>query len=141
MSLQEEKNVAVVQRFFDGFNTQDRQVVASTLAQNFFFADLDAGSFLDLEFAYFNSFPDLTYTVHALFGSGNLVTSRWSFIGTHKGKGGPGVFEDAEPTGIKVDVPGIGIARVEDGKIVRWWGQWNAISLHRQLGTLALLAE
>jgi steroid delta-isomerase-like uncharacterized protein len=129
------QNIAVVQRFFDGFNSQDREAVASTLAQDFVFGDLDVESFLDVEFAFFNSFPDLTYTVHDLFGSGRMVTSRWSFVGTHKSKGGPGIFQEAEPTGKEVDVPGIGIARVEDGKITQWWGQWDALSLHRELST------
>jgi steroid delta-isomerase-like uncharacterized protein len=135
------QNIALVRSVFDGFNTQDREAVAGALAQDFVYGDWNAETFVDVEFAYFVPFPDLTYAVHDIFGSGKMVTSRWSFIGTHQGRGGPWIFQDAEPTGKKVDVPGISIARVEDGKIVQWWGQWDSLMLHRQLGTIEHLVE
>lgn len=135
------QNIALVRSVFEGWNTQDREAVASALAKDFVYGDLDAEGFVELEFAYLVTFPDLTYVIHDIFGSGKMVTCHWSFVATHNGKGGPWIFKDIEPTGKEVDVAGISIAKVENGKIVQWWGQWNALSLHRQLGTLAHLVE
>lgn len=136
---------AVVRRFFEAFNAGDRASLAATLADDFVFrsggGDHDAASFVDVEFAYLDAFPDLTYTIDDLFSSDGLVAVRWTFAGTHEGRGGPGLLGDVEPTGREVEVTGLNAVRIEDGAIAELWGEWNGLGLHSQLGLVELVRE
>jgi steroid delta-isomerase-like uncharacterized protein len=61
------------------------------------------------------------------------VTVRWTGIGKHTGPL-PGIT--VEPTGNTVEVEGISIFRVEDGKIAEQWCMWDALTFLKQLGAL-----
>ena len=68
------------------------------------------------------AFPDASYTMHDLIAEDDRVVARWSLIGTHKG-----TFLDVPPTEKRVIVNGIIIYRLEDGKIVEYWGEISPI--------------
>ena len=74
------------------------------------------------------AFPDLTITFEDVVAEDDLVTVRYTGSGTHEGE-----YEGIEPTGETVDLSGMRIVRVEDGKIAEAWGQRD------DLGTLAQL--
>ncbi len=136
-----EENKQVVRRMFDGFNAHDREAVANTLSDRFVYGPFDRDEFLETEFAYLQPFPDLSYSVDDLVAEGDQVASRWRFVGTHTGPGGPGWLQNMEPTGKRVEIPGIAFARVENGLITEWWGQWNTFGLLRELGAVRPTAE
>src|SRR5215216_4760330 len=56
---------------------------------------------------------------------------RWTFTGTHKGE-----MMGVEPTGKRVEVSGVEMNHVEDGKITASWTVSDAMGLMRQLGAL-----
>lgn len=77
------------------------------------------------------AFPDFAATEAELLvdAAAKKVTVRWSAKGTHLG-----TFLGAAATGRVVGFRGIEIIRVERGKIVERWGEWDALSLLEQLG-------
>lgn len=134
----------VVRRFVDAFNDHDREAFAATLADDFVFVSgdsrNDAATFVDIEFAYVDAFPDLAYTLEDCFAADGEVAFRWTFAGTHEGTGGPGILGDADPTGERVEVTGMNMARVENEQFTELWGEWNGLGLYSQLGLVELTA-
>ena len=78
---------------------------------------------------YRGAFPDLEFTIEEMVSDGDLVVTRWSSKGTNSGE-----LQGAPATGQTVSVTGISIDRVENGKIVEAWSQWDNAGLAQQLG-------
>jgi steroid delta-isomerase-like uncharacterized protein len=85
---------------------------------------------------YRTAFPDLRITVQDQIAEGDRVATRWTARGTHQG---PLLGIDA--TGKEGSVTGITIDRIEDGKIVESWNNWDALGLLQQLGVVPALTE
>ena len=65
-----------------------------------------------------DAFPDARYTVASFFEQGDAFADEWIFTGTH---GGPFLLPDGTqlpPTGKRVEIRGMELVRVRDGKIV-----------------------
>lgn len=77
------------------------------------------------------AFPDLTVQVTHQLSENNFVATRWTATGSHKGD-----FRGIPPTGRPINISGIHILRVESGRIVEGWANWDGVSLLRQLGVL-----
>lgn len=132
------KTEAVIHRFIDRFNAGDREGFAATLSDEFTFTALghtyEAEQFVDVEFSYHDGFSDLAYTLDDLSTSGFLAGFRWTLSGTHDTAGGPGPLADAEPTGKRIEVTGLNVAIVQDGRIVELWGEYDGLGMYNQLG-------
>jgi len=76
-----------------------------------------------------HAFPDLSYTVEFQVAEGDLIVSRFSARGTHRG-----VFLGVAPIGRAVTYSGIDINRVRDGRIIESWVNYDALALLQQLG-------
>jgi steroid delta-isomerase-like uncharacterized protein len=76
-----------------------------------------------------NGFPDLTFSIDDTIAERNEVVAHWTGTGTHKGQ-----FLGMPPTNKKASVTGTSIFRIEDGKIVEEWANWNLMSMMEQLG-------
>ena len=55
--------------------------------------------------------------------------SRYKFRGTHRGE-----FWGIAPTGMQVTISGMFMQRIENGKIVEDWDEWDRLSLLEQIG-------
>ncbi len=75
------------------------------------------------------AFPDLVETVDDLVAEGDRVALRLTLRGTHRG-----LFRGVEGTGRRVEVMGMSIVRVEDGKIPEGWFFFDREALWEQLG-------
>lgn len=75
------------------------------------------------------AFPDLSLEIADLVGDGEHVVLRWLGTGTHTGP-----FMGAPPTGNRVEIEGIDIYRVVDGRVVEHWGYPDVPALMGQLG-------
>ncbi len=84
------------------------------------------------------AFPDYHRTVEAQVAEGDLVVTRWTMRGTHRGPYRSGALRRTlAPTGRRVEVPGISIHRLAGGRIVESWVQGNdSAQLLLQLGAL-----
>jgi steroid delta-isomerase-like uncharacterized protein len=76
-------------------------------------------------------FPDLQMTVEDAFTSGDKVAIRWRARGRHTGE-----LFGVSPTGKQMNVAGISILRIADGKIVEDWVAEDTLGMLRQLGVL-----
>ena len=85
---------------------------------------------------YVAAFPDMELKVEDQVAEGDKVVSRWSARGTHKGElmGIPATGKQATVTGITID-------RLESGKIVESWNNWDTLGLLQQLGAVPAMAQ
>jgi steroid delta-isomerase-like uncharacterized protein len=79
-----------------------------------------------------SGFPDLRFTIEDMIGERNEVVVHWTVRGTHKGP-----FLGMQPTNRPCTVSGTSISRIEDGKLVEHWADWNVMTLMEQLGVSA----
>ena len=82
------------------------------------------------------AFPDARITVEQQLAEGDLVATRWTGRGTHEG-GLMGITA----TGKSVTVSGLTISRLEGGKIVEEFQNWDTFGLMQQLGAVPALAQ
>jgi steroid delta-isomerase-like uncharacterized protein len=79
-----------------------------------------------------SGFPDLRFTIEDMIGERNEVVVHWTAHGTHKGP-----FLGMQPTNRPCTVSGTSISRIEGGKVVEHWADWNVMTLMEQLGVSA----
>lgn len=81
--------------------------------------------------AYRDAFPDLSLRVEDQIAEGDRVVTRWSARGTHEGDfmGIPATGKEGATTGITID-------RIEGGKVVETWTNWDTLGLLQQLGVV-----
>jgi steroid delta-isomerase-like uncharacterized protein len=85
---------------------------------------------------YRGGFPDLRIRIEAQIAEGDLVTTRWTAVGTNSGE-----FWGQAPTGKQATVTGITIDRIADGRIVESWTNWDTFGLLQQLGMVPAAAS
>src|SRR5215216_7027277 len=78
-----------------------------------------------------SAIPDLHITLEEDIAEGDKVVSRWSAQGTHQGE-----LMGIAPTGNQVALTGLTIHRIEEGKIVEEWENWDALGLMQQIGAV-----
>ena len=120
------KNKAVAMRVFDEiFNQGKFQVAYEIYAPDFQNHGLHQTVGLridqDAVHAEKKAFPDLRMSVQEMVAEGDKVAVLWTFRGTHTGWG----YEGLPPTGTPVEVRGMTIWRVVDGRIVEEWSSWS----------------
>jgi steroid delta-isomerase-like uncharacterized protein len=86
--------------------------------------------------AYRNAFPDLHFTIDQQIAEGDTIVTRWTAHGTHNGE-----FAGIPPTGKTATVVGMGVDRVENGKIVESWGLFDQFGMLQQLGVIPAPAQ
>jgi len=61
---------------------------------------------------YLTGFSEVNFTINDVFGQGNRIVKHWNFKGTHTG-----VFFGIPPTGKSVNVDGVTLVKMKNGKI------------------------
>jgi steroid delta-isomerase-like uncharacterized protein len=79
------------------------------------------------------AFPDLRLDIDETLVSGDKVTVRWHYSGTHTGP-----FEGIPPTGRHATGPGITIHHFNGDRIQESFSTWDALGLMQQLGVVTL---
>ena len=82
------------------------------------------------------AFPDLHFTIDDTIAERNEVVIHWTGRGTHRGP-----FLGMQPTNRKATVNGTSIYRLEGGKIVEQFTNWNLATMMAQLGMVELPQE
>jgi steroid delta-isomerase-like uncharacterized protein len=80
---------------------------------------------------YINAFPDAEITVEDQVAEGDKVVTRWTARGTHRGE-----LLGVPPSGNRVEVTGVTISRIEGGKIVEEWDNYDALGMMQQIGAI-----
>lgn len=76
-----------------------------------------------------NAFPDLKYTIDDIIAERDEVVVHWTMRGTQRQS-----FLGMAPTNRTATISGTTINRIENGRIVEQWSDWNLLSLMEQLG-------
>ena len=77
-----------------------------------------------------SAFPDLICTIEDRVAEGDKVVTRWRTSGTHQGQ----TEELGPPTGNRVEMTGISIEWLSEGKVVESWDNYDAMGVMQQLG-------
>lgn len=80
---------------------------------------------------YRKAFPDAHIEIEELLSEDDLVVARWTGTGTHEG-----ALMGVEPTGADVEVMGMEMFRVSNGKLVEGWQVFDRLGMLQQLGAL-----
>ena len=80
----------------------------------------------------FTAFPDAHVAIEDLLADGDEVVVRWTLRGTHDGELRGGI----PATGRRVEVSGITISRIREGKLIENWGNYDLLGMLQQLGVL-----
>jgi steroid delta-isomerase-like uncharacterized protein len=140
-----EENKAVVRREMEElFNhTGNLDAVEEIIAPDYVSYEPTSGEMRGIEGArqfaatYRQAFPDLENTVEDMVAEGDKVVVRFRARGTHEGE--TEVFGPA--TGKRMDITGITIKRVVDGKIAEAWTNFDALGMMQQLGMIPESAQ
>jgi steroid delta-isomerase-like uncharacterized protein len=129
---QQQRNKAVARRVFEEIFNQGRfQVADEIYARDFVNHGLhrDASLAEDQAAARWEkqALPDLKMTVDLMVAEGDLVTVVWRAQGTNTAAASP-----LPATGVKVELKGITVWRIVDGRIREEWSSFDLLRVVRQ---------
>ena len=80
---------------------------------------------------YVTGFSNIVFTIKDVFGMGNKLVKHWNFKGTHTG-----IFFGIPATGKKLDLDGVTLVRMENGKIAEERDFFDNLEFMQQLGLI-----
>ncbi len=137
-----EANKALVRRLREeAISTGNLALIDELLTENYLYHGPSlAGEIRGIEafkqflLPFTKAFPDRRETISHQIAEGDMVATRFSFTGTHKGD-----LMGIAPTGVTVTLTGIEISRIVDGRIVEAWVDFDSLALLQQLGVFPQL--
>jgi steroid delta-isomerase-like uncharacterized protein len=78
-----------------------------------------------------NGFPDFKVTIEEIVVEGDMTATRWTLHCTHTGE-----YMGFPPSGKKVEMSGMTMDRLKDGKIVEAWWNNDDFGMMQQLGII-----
>ena len=115
-----EKNKQIMHRFTDEvWNKKNREIVYELLTPDFrhYMPGLKEpmvgpAAYLQLVDVFRAAFKNISMEIKEIFGEGPRVCIVWTFVGVHKGE-----FNGIQPIRRKIRISGVGVARIQRGKI------------------------
>lgn len=134
-----EQNKAVVRRFVEALSQGDMETAMGLIAPEY--VDTDAppatppgpDGWLQTHRVFFDAFPDLRIAISDQVAEGDRVVSHWTARGTHTGD-----LLGLPPTGKTVDLRGISLGRIADGRFVENLDIVDRLSMLQQLDALPM---
>jgi steroid delta-isomerase-like uncharacterized protein len=135
-STLQEQNKATAKRAFEEILSHGRfELVEQLYAKDFVNHGIHSNAGLEEDQTalkgWHAAFPDVVVVPEKLIAEDDLVTIYWIARGTNTGAG-----NGLPATGKKVELAGITIWRIIDGKIKEEWSAFDQLSMMRQLGLL-----
>jgi steroid delta-isomerase-like uncharacterized protein len=75
------------------------------------------------------AFPDLHFTINDQFACGEKVSTRWTATGTNTGP-----FGEMPATGKGIEIEGLIMDQVINGRVAKRWELWDQMGMMQQLG-------
>jgi predicted ester cyclase len=97
---------------------------------------LTPADFKQLHQTFCAAFPDIRIEVVRTVSEGDMVVVLGHVTGTHAGAG-----LGTTPTQKRIDMWGMGMARIANDQIVEGWNSWDFMTLYQQVGMLPALAQ
>lgn len=124
----------LVRRFYDGVNSNDRELLDGILDEDYVFHNF-RDTYEGREAAYgflddiLRSFPDMKIDVFEQVADDTYVVSRLRMTGTHDGE-----FAGVPPTHKSVDMTGMVMFKFNGDKVVEQWAEWDILNALAQVG-------
>jgi predicted ester cyclase len=138
-----EKNKLLIRRYIEEVvNTGNVDDLASFISPNYIESHDPTGQSSGLEGAKKHilgvreTYPDLHVAVEQQIAEGDWVVSRITARGTHLG-----TWLGMKPTGKKVEITGVNIDRVVDGRIVEHGGAANLLGPLLEIGAVQVVGD
>jgi steroid delta-isomerase-like uncharacterized protein len=80
---------------------------------------------------YLTGFSNVTFTIVDAYGQGDKIVKHWNFKGTHTGD-----FFGIPATGKEVNVDGVTLVNMKDGKIAQEQDFFDNLEFMQQLGLI-----
>ena len=132
----EEQNKALVKRMYEAFEKGDFEAYKEVVAPEYVWylpsrstKPISREETIEFGKMLRNAFPDFSYSIEELIAGEDRVISIFIFRGTHEGE-----FQGIPATGNKIEVSGIMITRIENGKIVEDKEELDQLGMMMQLG-------
>ena len=132
-----EENKALVHRFYDEVwqnnNLDAMDEILATDVNNYTLPpDIPGGIEGSKAFAgmFASAFPNTTMNIEDVLADGDKVIVRWSATAKHEGE-----LMGVPASGKDVNVHGIGIYRIAEGKITDIWGEFDMLGMMQQIGS------
>lgn len=126
------------QKWVEGLNSGDVSVADQVFHQDATIhinggpqKDLTLGEFKLMVSGIVTAFPDIRFSIEEQFAHGDKVSIRWTATGTHDGPLG-----DIEATGKRVQIDGLIIDHLQNGKVSERWEIWDQMAMLQQLGLM-----
>ena len=141
-SQMSEANKTIARRLVDeAFNEGEYGVIEEIIVPSFVNHDPATGDVTGHDGVrqnidrYRSAFPDLRIKIEEQVAEGDLVATRWTATGTHNGE-----LLGIAPPGKEATVTGLTLDRINDGKIVESWTNWDTLGMLQQLGVIPAMA-
>ena len=143
-TMSTEQNKAISRRIIEEiWNKGDLAVVEELIAANYVFHDFVGQEIKGPEgFKQYVTmirtvYPDFHITIEDMLAEGDKVAFRFTWRGTHKGKGGLVIA----PTGKQVTVTGMAIAHIVGDKEEEVWESGDSLGMLQQMGVVPPMGQ
>lgn len=134
-----EANKALIRRWFEEVWNQGRaEAITEMMAADCIIHGLsedgrpmDRAAFFPFHTRFRGAFPAIEVVVEDVIAEGDKLAARCSVRGKHEGHS-----LGFAATGATAEFDGMGLARVEDGKFVEVWNNFDFMKMYRQLGAI-----
>jgi steroid delta-isomerase-like uncharacterized protein len=134
--MSQKGNKGLVQRLFDDvFNARQYGALEELIAENLlsheasgFISEAGIQGFRQEIELIFNAFPDAAISIEDMVTENDRVVVRWRLRGTHHGE-----LFTIPGTNRSVDFQGMTIYRLENQKIIEYWGVFDRFGLMSQM--------
>lgn len=134
-----EENKAIIRRYFDEiWNQKKVETLADFMTENVLGYDatdsepkVGFGNVKQVVILFHKAFPDMQVPLYEMIAEDDKVVAHWGLRGTHRD-----LFMGIPASGKKVNVNGIIIFRIENQKIVEYWGNFDTLGLMKQIGAI-----
>ena len=137
----QDQNKAIARRVFDEIFNQGKfqaadQIYAPTFINHGVHRNADLKEDQAAARGWKLAFPDLKTTVVQEIAEGDLVSVLWTATGTNTGEG-----NGLPATGKTVQARGITIWRIQNGKIIEEWSEFDQLRIMQELGLIPSTAK
>jgi len=132
----EEQNKELVKRFWEEFNKGNAEIFQELFSPDYAYyapsnspTPMSREEIMEFMKTFFEAFPESIWSIEDLIAAGDKVIVRFIYRGTHEGE-----FLGIPATGNKVEMGGIIITRIENGKVVEEREDFDMLGMMMAIG-------
>jgi steroid delta-isomerase-like uncharacterized protein len=135
----EESNAQLVRALFQAYNAHDAYQINLYHATDYKGnapgrQGMNVAQLIAYNQTFLDAFADLHFDLRRLIVQGDTVVAQWQASGTHTGPLLASIG-NIPPTQKRVEIDGVSIFELQDGRVERSCIHWDVLSLLRQLGS------